>query len=136
MKLETMSWSAAGQAVAAAAALIAAVWGAIKIYRDSEQVAGTSALDGFNRLVERLETRLAGVEGELSHARTRIAALEVQSETDQRQIRELRTQSETDQRQIRELLSYIAYLQRFIGERLPGQVPLSLEQRRDREAGT
>lgn len=110
-----------GQLLVGIGAILAAAWGGIKIYRDSHAATRASALDGFNRLVERLETRLANVEAELSRAQSRITILE--------------GQSEVDQQQIQELLAYIAYLQRFIAENVPGKSPLSIAQRRTTEGG-
>ena len=104
------------QILAGIGAFGAALWGGIKIYRDSHAATRASALDGFNRLVERLETRLANVESELDRAQSRITILE--------------GQSEVDQLQIQELLAYIAYLQRFIADHVPGVSPLSIAQRR------
>lgn len=115
-----MNWSTLLGGLAGVAALISAVWGGFKVYRDSHEAARVSAVDGFNRLVEALEARLANVEKSLDRAQTRIAVLESQADIDQAEIQELR--------------GYIAYLQRFIGEHAPAGIkpnPMP-DSRRDR----
>lgn len=100
-----MTWTTILSGLAGAAALISAIFGGMKIYRDSREAARVSAVDGFNRLVEALEARLLSIENSLDRAQTRITVLESQADIDQAEIQELR--------------GYIAYLQRFIGEHAP-----------------
>lgn len=102
-----MIWQTLLGALAGIGTLIGAIIGGVKVYRASQETARISAVDGFNRLVEALEGRLASVEKSLDKAYGRIAILESQGDIDQAEIQELR--------------QYIAYLQRFIGEHAPLQ---------------
>lgn len=114
-----MNWESLAGGLAAVAALIGAVLGGLKTYRSSREAARISAVDGFNRLVEALEKRLANVESTLTRAQTRIEILESQGDVDQAEIQELRR--------------YIGYLQGFIGQHTaPGITPRPMpDSRRD-----
>jgi len=104
-----MIWQTLLGALAGIGTLIGAILGGVKVYRASQETARVSAVDGFNRLVEALEGRLASVEKSLDKAYGRIAILESQGDIDQAEIQELR--------------QFIGYLQRFIGEHAPGLKP-------------
>lgn len=95
---------------------IASLLGAYKVYRDSSKA---NVVDGFDKLVARMEARLTALETELSRAQTRITVLESQGDVDQAEIQELRR--------------YIGYLQGFIGEHTPpGITPRAMpDSRRD-----
>ncbi len=114
--MDASTWA---QILGAAAAIVGGFWGGIKIYRDSQHATRATAVDGFNRLVSALEIRLANVELDLTRAHTRIEVLEGQSETDQAEIQALR--------------SYVAYLQRFIGQHAPGISPQPMQDSRRTE---
>lgn len=105
----TVDPSTLGQVLLGAAAMVTAVVGARKIWRDSRHASETQALEGFDRLVKRLEERLGAVERDLAA---------------------VRQQSREDQRELTALRDYVTYLLQFIREHVPGRNPRPMQQQR------